>query len=55
MSTMLLGKTYILLMLTTIKLNVAAMESTDNEMFRFRNNLLWTGMGGNYLLWVKIF
>ena len=33
MSTMLLGKTYILLMLTTIKLNMAAMELTDNEMF----------------------
>ena len=34
---------------------MAAKESTDDKMFRFRNNLLWTGLGGNHFLWVKIF
>ena len=55
MSNILWGKTYILLVLSTIKLNMAAKEWTDSKTFWFRNNLLWTGLGENYFLWVKTF
>ena len=34
---------------------MAAKESADDKTFRFRNDLLWTGMGGNYFLWAKMF
>ena len=50
-STILQGKTYILLMLPTMKTNLK--EWTDNKTFQFRNDLLWTGLQGNYLLWTK--
>ena len=33
---------------------MAAKEWTDDKMFRFRNDRHWTGLGGNYLLWVKL-
>ena len=57
MSTMLQGKTYILLALLTMKskLKTAAKEWTDNKTFRFRIYLLWTGLGGNYLYGQKHF
>ena len=32
------------------KLKMAAKEYIDDKMFRFRNDLLWTGMGENNLL-----
>ena len=34
---------------------MAAKEWTDRRMFQFRNDLLWTGLGGNYFPWAKIF
>ena len=37
----------------TITLNMAIW--TEDKMFQFRNNLLWAGLGGNYVLWVKTF
>ena len=30
-------------------------EMTDDKTFGFRNDLLWTGLGGNYFLWAKTF
>ena len=35
------------------KLKMAAKEWIDDKMFQFRNDLLWLGLGGNYLLWAK--
>ena len=36
-------------------LKLAAKKWTDNITFQFRNDLLWTGLQGNYLLATKIF
>ena len=36
------------------KLKVVAKDSTG-WMFQFRNDLLWTRLGGNYFLWAKGF
>ena len=55
MSLTLQGKTYLLLMPPTIKLNMTAKEWTDDKTFRFRNDLLCTGLGENYFLWKKHF
>ena len=50
MTTMLQGTAYILFTLPTIKtIKMAAKE------FRFRIDLLWTGLGENYFLWAKVF
>ena len=32
---------------------MAAKKWTDNKMFRFKNDILWTGLGGNDFLWAK--
>ena len=37
------------------KLKMAAKEWTDDKTFRFRNDLLWAGPGGDYVLWGKAF
>ena len=57
MSTMLQGKTYILLMSIQQKqkLKMAAKDWTDDKTFQFRNDLLWTGLRDNYFLWAKTF
>ena len=34
---------------------MAAKEWTDDKTFRFRNDLLWAGLGRNYFLCVKTF
>ena len=34
---------------------MAAKEWTGDKTVRFRNDLLWTGLGGNYFLWSKTF
>ena len=34
---------------------MATKQLNDDKMFRFRNNLLWTGLRGNYFLWTKTF
>ena len=38
-----------------LKKKMAAMVSTDNKTFQFRNDLLWTGLGEKYFLWAKAF
>ena len=52
---MLQVKTYILLTIPTLKTKIknTAKEWTENTKFRFRNDLIWTELGGNYLLWAK--
>ena len=55
-SAMLQGKTCVLFMLPAIKkLKMAAKEWTDDKTFRFRNDLLWAGPGGDNVLWAKAF
>ena len=34
---------------------MAAKEWTDHKMFKFRNDLLWTGLGGKYFICAKTF
>ena len=34
---------------------MTANEWTDDKTFRLRNDLLWTGLGEKYFLWVKAF
>ena len=34
---------------------MAAKEWTEDKIFLLRNDLLWTGLGGNAFLWAKIF
>ena len=47
-------KAYILLTMATIlKKKMAAKEWTNDKTFRFRNCLLWTGLGRNYFLRAK--
>ena len=37
------------------KSKMAAKKWTDIKTFQFRNDLLWTGLEGNYFLWTKTF
>ena len=54
-SIMLKSKSLLILPAKKTKITKASWGVDDNKIFRFRNDLLWTELGGNYFLCTKTF